>query len=85
MQNDLLANLNSLHTTELGEIRIQKNLAFTIDNVIQWCREKILSPNAVFTKKGKNWYVEIDDFIITANAHSYTIITAHRQKKMLKN
>ena len=31
-------------------------------------------------RKGKNWYVSIDDIIITVNAYSYTIITAHKQK-----
>ncbi|MGI5090612.1 DUF3781 domain-containing protein [Treponema sp. OMZ 305] len=31
-------------------------------------------------KKVKNWYVSIDDVIITINAYSYTIITAHKQK-----
>ena len=31
-------------------------------------------------RKGKNWYVSIDDIIITVNAYSYTIITAHKEK-----
>ena len=31
-------------------------------------------------RKGKNWYVSIDDIIITVNAYSYTIVTTHKQK-----
>lgn len=31
----------------------------------------------VIIKKGKNWYITIDDYVITINVHSYTIITAH--------
>ena len=37
--------------------------------------------NAVITRSGKNWYVNIDNCIITINAYSYTIITAHKEKK----
>lgn len=33
------------------------------------------------SKKRKNWYVSIDNCIITINANSYTIITAHKEKK----
>jgi hypothetical protein len=32
-------------------------------------------------RKGKNWYVSRDDFTLTINAHSHTIITAHKTKK----
>jgi hypothetical protein len=29
----------------------------------------------------ENWYISVDDIVITVNAHSYTIITAHREKR----
>ena len=35
---------------------------------------------AIMYLKGKNWYVCIDGCVITVNAGSYTIITAHREK-----
>ncbi|HRF36049.1 MAG TPA: DUF3781 domain-containing protein, partial [Clostridia bacterium] len=31
-------------------------------------------------RQGKNWYATIDNVKITINAHSYTIITAHKIK-----
>lgn len=79
--NDLLFNLDKLHTTELGAMRIVKNLSLNTDNVILWCKEKIRNPDASMFIKGKNWYVCIDNCQITINAYSYTIITAHKIKK----
>ena len=74
--NELLENLDKLHTTELGVVRIKRNLSLDTENVVEWCRNKINSDNAVITRTGKNWYIDIDTCIITVNAHSYTIITA---------
>ena len=31
-------------------------------------------------RQGKNWYVRINSCVITVNASSYTIITAHKEK-----
>ncbi|WP_099223679.1 DUF3781 domain-containing protein [Listeria costaricensis] len=75
----LLANLSKLHTTELGLVRIKKNLSLDTDQVVDWCKTKICSPHAAISQKGKNWYVEADGCILTINAHSYTIITAHKK------
>ncbi len=79
--NELLKNLDKLHTTELGVERIKRNLSLDTDNVVEWCKTKIDSVNAVVIRKGKNWYVNADNCIITVNAYSYTIITAHKEKK----
>lgn len=79
--NELLANLDKLHTTELGVVRIRKNLSLDTENVVDWCKVRIKSSEAVITRTGKNWYVNIDGCIITVNAYSYTIITAHKEKK----
>lgn len=79
--NDLLKNLNRLHTTRLGVERIKRNLSLDTDDVINWCKIKINSANTVITRNGKNWYANVDGCIITINAHSYTIITAHKEKK----
>lgn len=80
MENELLENLGGLHTTELGVIRIKKNLSLNVENVIEWCKEKISLSNAEITRKGKNWYITIDNCIITVNAYSYTVITSHKVK-----
>lgn len=82
VNNELLNNLDKLHTTELGAIRIRKNLSLTTDDVVKWCEERITSPQAHITRKGKNWYAHVDGCIITVNAHSYTIITAHKKKQL---
>ncbi|MCH5342687.1 MAG: DUF3781 domain-containing protein [Acetatifactor sp.] len=79
--NELIENIDLLHTTEMGVERIKRNLSIEVDDVVQWCRKKILNDGAIIERKGKNWYVCIDDFIITVNAHSYTVITAHRSKR----
>lgn len=77
----LLSNLNQLHTTDMGAERIKKNLHLELDDVMDWSKEKIKAPNASITRKGKNYYIHVDDIEITVNAHSYTIITAHRRAK----
>ena len=81
MDNDLLENLNRLHKTRLGVERIKRNLSLDTDDVIDWCKIKINSANTVITRNGKNWYANVDGCILTVNAHSYTIITAHKEKK----
>lgn len=80
MSNELLDNLDKLHTTELGVMRIKRNLSLDIKDVIEWCKEKISLSNAQIIRKGKNWYVTIDNCIITVNTNSYIIITAHNIK-----
>lgn len=77
---DLLLNLDQLHTTKMGQERIKKNLILDVDDVVDWCRKKIQIPNASITKQGKNWYITVDNCIITVNASSFTLITAHKTK-----
>ena len=80
MENDLLKNIKKIHTTELGIIRIKKNLELETRDVVEWCKQKVKLSNNII-KKGKNWYVFLENCIITINAKSYTIITAHKMKK----
>ncbi len=74
--NELLLNIDKIHTTELGAKRIKKNLKLNGD-VVSYCRNKILDNSCYIYKIGKNWYCEVDSIIITINSYSYTIITAH--------
>lgn len=80
MGNDLLTNLDRIHTTKLGAERIKKNLGLDIVDVIEWSKTKIENANNII-RVGKNWYASVDDVVITINAHSFTIITAHKEKR----
>lgn len=73
----LLDNINKVHTTELGINRIIKNLKLNTNDVVEYCKNKVLDKNCNIYKQGKNWYCEIENIIITINSYSYTIITAH--------
>ncbi len=79
--NELLKNLDRLHTTELGNERIRRNCQIQDQDVVAWCRTNIESVQATITRKGKNWYAAAAGCLITINASSYTIITAHRLKE----
>lgn len=79
-ENELVRNIDKIHTTELGAIRIRRNLALGCEDVVEWCKDKIQDSNAGISRNGKNWYIDIAGCIITVNAYSYTIITAHKKK-----
>lgn len=81
MITELILNLDKLHTTELGRERIKKNLGLDTSDVVIWCKEQIKRDDSIITRNGKNFYIKIDNYIITVNAYSYTIITAHIIKK----
>ena len=74
--NKLIKNIDKIHTTKMGSERIKKNLGINED-VVKFCKDKIVNKNSTIYKKGKNWYCEIDNIRITINSYSYTIITAH--------
>ena len=78
--NPLIENIDKLHTTEMGAERIKRNLRLETDDVVPWCKARILDKEAQIERLGKNWYITIDDCKITVNAYSYTIITAHKVK-----
>lgn len=78
---DLLNNIDKIHSTYLGLIRIKKNIG--IDDAVNWSKKIILDNNSVILKKGKNWYVKNNDIIITINSYSYTIITAHKERNKI--
>ena len=73
----LLSSIYKIHTTEMGIDRIKKNLKLNTNDVVEFCKNKILDKNCNIYKPGKNWYCEIDNIKITINSYSYTIITAH--------
>ena len=48
MKNELLENIEKLHTTPMGVDRIRRNLSLGDDvkDVVAFCRQKILAPTA---------------------------------------
>jgi len=78
MENKLIDNIDKIHTTEMGISRIKRNLGLENINVINWCKERILNKNAIVSRQGKNWYVSVNEYIITINANSFTVITVHK-------
>jgi hypothetical protein len=73
-------NIDKIHTTPLGIERIKRNLEREIDDVETWCKKRITNTNEI-SQKGKNFYIHTENIVITINAHSYTIITAHKKKR----
>jgi ribosomal protein S18 acetylase RimI-like enzyme len=69
--------LDKLHTTQMGMERIRRNLSLQTDDVVAWCKDAVENADIIIGQ-GKNWYVYRRGIVITINAHSYTIITAHK-------
>ena len=76
--NALINNIDKIHTTSMGINRIKNNLNIYCD-VVNYCKKIILDKNSIINKKGKNYYCENNNIIITINSYSYTIITAHKK------
>ena len=73
----LLFNIDKVHTTKMGVDRIKRNLKLDTNDVVKYCKNKVLDKDCNIYKQGKNWYCEIDNIKIVINSYSYTIITAH--------
>lgn len=80
MNELILNNLEKIHTTPLGKNRLIKNLKIDKNiDIIEYIKNLFHSNNCKIYKKGKNFYAEINDLIITINSFSFTIITAHKK------
>lgn len=74
-------DVNALHTTDLGVERIRRNLGLDVDDVVAWCKQAVLAAGeGAVIRRGKNWYVSGDGFILTINTRSNTVITAYKSK-----
>lgn len=71
-------DLNELHTTELGAIRMRKALyLLPSDDPIAWCKSIIEQYGInLILREGKNWYITTDRFELTVNASTLNVITA---------
>ena len=79
IKNELLNNIALIHTTELGLQRISKNVNISTTHIVDWCKAHITDSSSSIVRKGKNWYISNNNIVITINAHSFTIITAHKE------
>ena len=75
----LIENMGRIHTTEMGLERIRKNLELNDVDVVEYCKDVIKNKNSEVEKRGKNYYVYLEDKILTINSSSFTIITAHKK------
>ncbi|MEG0470368.1 DUF3781 domain-containing protein [Amedibacillus sp. YH-ame10] len=80
-KDSLLAIMDAIHTTEMGEERIKRNLDVCVEDIVSWCKQQISKESCDVIRKGKNWYATLGEYVFTINAHSYTIITAHKHKR----
>ena len=60
LKKELNDNIEKLHTTELGLIRIKKNLSIDEGDILSWIKGKIGDSKSLITRKGKNFYIEIE-------------------------
>lgn len=79
MKAEFPFNIADLHTTPLGAERIRRNLNLSdATDVVEYCSSLIIGNSTKTERQGKNWYVTSGKVRITINAHSNTIITAHK-------
>ena len=74
--NNIVSNIDKIHTTELGINRIKKNLNIDGD-AVEYIKKYLLDSRCLIYKRGKNYYCEINNIIITINSYNFSIITAH--------
>ena len=79
--DSFLRRINGLKSNQLTDNKIRGFLGISIPNVVEWCKERILMPDAEIVRRGKNWYITADDVIITVNANLLTLQTVHYVKK----
>lgn len=79
-KDKLVIVAEKLHTTVLGETRIKRNLNLEYIDVIEFCKSLIQNEKCEIYRQGKNYYFKLDKTVLTINAKSYTVITAHNIK-----
>lgn len=45
--DELLQNLGKLHTTEMGAMRIKRNLDLQTADVVSWCKEMVVAADII--------------------------------------
>lgn len=75
--DSLIKHIDEIHTTPMGCDRISKNLKLYNEDVVLWCKNAVINANLI-KHLNKNYYVYYFDAVLTINARSFTIITAHK-------
>ncbi|WP_314231851.1 DUF3781 domain-containing protein [Solobacterium moorei] len=78
---EFLLNIDNMNTTPEGLIRIKESLNSDIEDVVEYCKNKIRDKNCKISREGKNWICITDDIKIIVNACGYTIIAAKKLQK----
>lgn len=78
---EFLLNIDNMNTTPEGLIRIKESLNSDIEDVVEYCKNKIRDKNCKISREGKNWISITDDIKILVNACGYTIIAAKKLQK----
>ena len=50
---ELLNNLDKVHTTEMGVDRIKRNIGVDVEDIVEYCIDKIKQDNAVIERTYK--------------------------------
>ena len=79
-QSILIDNLDKIHTTELGYIRIAKAMKLENEECIRKIKELVFQNNTEIVKIGKNYYIFHNNLKITINSYNFCVITAHNIK-----
>ena len=78
---NVFIDIAKLHTTAKGVLRIARNLSIAEESSLSYCIAVINDERTDVVRRGKNLYYAGGDIVVTVNASSLTIITAHRLKK----
>ncbi len=77
-KEQLLSNLDKINVSQISEQVIRGNLHIDPeDNVIDYCRKKLVSENCSISRLGSSWFCRIDNIVIPVNMFDYSILTAH--------
>lgn len=64
IKNTLINHIEKLHTTKMGVNRIKRNLTLETEDVVAYCKRKILDNDCRIYKQGKTG---LDSFYLIAN------------------
>ena len=78
----LLDNIDKIHTTKMGVDRIKRNLKIDSDDVVKYCKNKMLDKKCNIYKQGKNWYCEVE---ISKSLSIHIVIQLSRRILLIKS
>ena len=78
-REEFLLNIDNINVTPEGRIRIKESLNLNLEDVVEYCKNKISDKNCKISREGKNWICITDDIKILVNACSYMIVSAKKR------